>query len=116
MLRILLDLLKQKKVELDSVDKAIGELDKAKINFPSKKTGTELDKLFEDTTELIIGSYRERYALLKKDKDDITRAMIEFKFKIQDFVRVLDEVYYWIHDYYSGQNTANKIYTRIFQS
>lgn len=68
-------------------------MDKAKINFPSKKTGTELDKLFEDTTELIIGSYRERYALLKKDKDDITRAMIEFKLKIQDFVRVLDEVY-----------------------
>lgn len=116
MLRILLDLLKQKKVELDSVDKAIGELDKAKINFSSKKTGTELDKLFEDTTELIIRSYGERYALLKKDKYDITRAMIEFKLKIQDFVRVLDEVYYWVHDYYSEQSTANKIYTRIFQN
>ena len=38
MLRILLDLLKQKKSRvIDSVDKAIGELDKAKINFPSKK-------------------------------------------------------------------------------
>ena len=91
-------------------------MDKAKINFPSKKTGTELDKLFEDTTELIIRSYRERYALLKKDKDDITRAMIEFKFKVQDFVRVLDEVYYSTRDYYTGQNTASKIYTKIFQS
>ena len=116
MLHALLDILRQKKAEFDSINKKIEELDRVRISFSRSKTGTGFDKFFESAEDLIIRLYTERYALLQKEKDSVIGSAREIRYRIQDFVRVLDEVYYWIHDYYTGQNTASKIYTKIFQS
>ena len=115
-LGVLYNILKQEKAEFDNVCKKIGEFDKEISNLESSFSKISMNNLSTEIANSIRKSYEERYGFLKKEKelsekerDSICNIASGIRSKMQECVRVLDDIFWNTYTIYTGQN-ANRNY------